>query len=122
MSSKKQKAKPKAEKVVLSKPEGKVPVAMVESRHLGGMITRAGRGFSMAELSGAKVPMIHARKWGLPTDPLRSTALEGNVKALGKWYTPVAKAAKAPPKVEEAAEPEEKPAKKKATRKKKAEA
>ena len=125
MSSKKQKAK--AVKAVPVMPAGKMPVAMVKARHLDGMVTRRGRGFSMAELEGGKVPADIARKWGLSVDPLRGSALESNVKALEKWYAPVAKAAAERPKAPEP-EPEEekpkeekpkKPAKKPAAKKKK---
>ena len=130
MSSKKAKAKSKAEakpkpqKAVATRPTGRMPHAIVEARHLGVMVSRPGRGFSVGELSGAKVQLLAARRWGVPTDPLRRSTLESNVKALEKWFSSVTKAA-VPVKKTPEPEPEpvkpEKLAKKKVVRKKKRE-
>jgi ribosomal protein L13E len=79
---KKVQAKPKP---ALARPSGKVPEAMVFSRHGIGMVSRHGRGFSVTELSGAGIAPRTAAKWGATIDPRRRSTLEGNVTALKAW-------------------------------------
>ncbi len=110
-------AKPKtAVRQEIKKPTGHVPKANVISRHGVGMITRAGKGFSIGELSAASLPANLAGEWGVPTDFRRRSVLEQNVEALKKWHTaPSHKVESTPPRKI----PEEKPAKKRPPRKKK---
>ena len=67
------------------KPTGKAPEAMVTSRHGVGFVTRQGRGFSMAELSGAGLSRNLASNWGLRLDPRRRSVVDSNVLSLKGW-------------------------------------
>ena len=78
-------------KAVLGRPKGAVPEAEVSSRHEGGLVQRAGKGFSFEELSGAGVPLRLARRWGVRVDGRRRSALGPNVRALKSWFVPVRK-------------------------------
>ncbi len=69
-------------------PTGRTPFAVISSRHEGSMVQRHGRGFSIAELREAELPMPLARRWGVQVDALRRTSLNNNVGALKGWYTP----------------------------------
>ncbi len=111
------KKEPKLARQEIKKPSGHIPIATVISRHGTGMINRAGKGFSMGELSSADLPVNLAGNWGVPRDFRRRSVLEPNVQSLKKWFTVHhTKVEAAPP------EPagEAKPTKKRATRKKKA--
>jgi ribosomal protein L13E len=79
------KAKEPKPRPSFARPSGKVPEAMVMSRHGTGMVTRHGRGFSVAELSGAGIPPRTAARWGAMIDPRRRSTLEENVTALKAW-------------------------------------
>jgi ribosomal protein L13E len=79
---KKVEAKPKHS---LASPSGKVPEAMVMSRHGTGMVSRHGRGFSLAELSAAGISPRTAAGWGAMVDPRRRSTLEWNLTALKTW-------------------------------------
>lgn len=81
----KKEVKKTPKKPTMTRPSGRVPEAMVMSRHGTGMISRQGRGFSLAELSGAGIPSRTAAIWGAMIDPRRRSALEGNVSALKAW-------------------------------------
>jgi len=82
----KKKAEPtKAAKEMPVKPTGKAPEAMISSRHGTGVVTRAGRGFSIGELAGAGLPRNLASKWGLRLDLRRRSVLESNVTSLRSW-------------------------------------
>ncbi len=86
-----------------ARPAGKAPVAMVESRHETGMVTRPGRGFSLGELSGAGVNPRLAASWGIRVDYRRRSVLDGNVKSLkGRGVPQPAK--RAPPAAKRAEE------------------
>src|SRR2546428_12375639 len=85
-----QKREPKAEKAktrveIESLPKGPPPLAMVNTRHAGGMIERAARGFSLGELSASALSFERAKKWRVPLDIRRRTALDGNVTRLTSW-------------------------------------
>lgn len=76
----------KAEKkAVPQRPSGHVPTAMVTARHGLGTTTRAGRGFSLGELSGGGLPPGLAAKWGVRIDLRRRSVLDGNVSSLRAW-------------------------------------
>jgi len=82
----KKKAEPaKVAKATPVKPTGKAPEAMITSRHGTGVVTRLGRGFSMAELAGAGLPRTLALKWGLRLDLRRRSVVENNVSSLKSW-------------------------------------
>ena len=83
------KTEPKASPL---RPEGRAPQAMVEARHGTGMITRAGRGFSLGELSGGGLTPGLAARWGVRVDARRRSVLEGNVGSLRAWHATGAKA------------------------------
>ena len=132
MNSKTKKSKPRAKKEMGEpgkavpkewRPSGRAPEAAVASRHGVDIISRAGKGFSKGELSGASLPGKLASAWGVPTDIRRRSVIEANVESLRKWYSPPAKATGKPARA--AAAPAEgpttpeKPAKKRAVRKKK---
>ncbi len=74
-----------------SLPKGPPPLAMVNTRHAGGMIVRAARGFSLGELSASALSFERAKKWRVPLDIRRRTALDGNVARLTGWLHVVAK-------------------------------
>ena len=74
------------------RPTGKVPEAVVESRHGIGMVTRPGRGFSLGELTGAGLASRTAAGWGARVDVRRRSVLEGNVALLKGWGGHPAKA------------------------------
>jgi ribosomal protein L13E len=96
------------------RPAGRVPEAMVMSRHGTGMISRHGRGFSLGELAGAGLSPGLAARWGVMVDSRRRSVLEGNVSSLRGWSTRAAsgalrkEAGAAEAKVEEVAEEIEK--------------
>ena len=73
-------------------PTGRVPGAVVMSRHDGAMVTRPGRGFSLGEFSGAGVAPRLAAKWGAQVDLRRRSVLDDNVGALRAWHATGAKA------------------------------
>ena len=83
-------------------PKGPPPLAMVNTRHAGGMIERAARGFSLGELSASALPFERAKKWRVPLDIRRRTALDGNVARLTGWLHVVAKPKPEKPTVETA--------------------
>ena len=102
-----QKREPKAEKAktrveIESLPKGPPPLAMVNTRHAGGMIERAARGFSLGELSASALSFERAKKWRVPLDIRRRTALDGNVTRLTGWLHVVAKPKPEKPTVETA--------------------
>ena len=66
-------------------PKGPPPLAMVNARHAGGMIERAARGFSLGELSASALSFERAKKWRVPLDIRRRTALDDNVTRLTSW-------------------------------------
>ncbi len=68
-----------------SRPKGPPPIAMVNARHAGGMMERAARGFSLGELSASILSFERAKKWRVPLDVRRRTALDGNVTRLTSW-------------------------------------
>ncbi len=68
-----------------SRPKGPPPIAMVNARHAGGMMERAARGFSLGELSESILSFERAKKWRVPLDVRRRTALDGNVTRLTSW-------------------------------------
>src|SRR3989442_6384732 len=84
-----EKAKTRVETEML--PKGPPPLAMVNTRHAGGMIERAARGFSLGELSASALSFERAKKWRVPLDIRRRTALDGNVTRLTSWLHVVAK-------------------------------
>ena len=69
----------------LPRPRAVPPLAHVRARHEGEMITRAGRGFSLGELTASRLPFGAARQWGLQLDLRRRTVLEENVQAIKAW-------------------------------------
>jgi len=109
-----QKREPKAEKAktrveIESLPKGPPPLAMVNTRHAGGMIERAARGFSLGELSASALSFERAKKWRVPLDIRRSTALDGNVTRLTSWLHVVAKPKPEKPAVETAVKAKKQP-------------
>ena len=74
------------------RPTGRAPGAMVMARRGSVMVTRAGRGFSLRELSGAGLAPRLAAKWGAQIDLRRRSVLDGNVGALKAWHATGAKA------------------------------
>ena len=72
---------------VRARPSGRVPTAMVFSRHSSGMLSREGRGFSVGELSEAGVEPRLAAKWGVWVDGRRRSTLAENVSSLKGWHT-----------------------------------
>ena len=74
------------------RPTGRVPGAMVMSRHGSSMVTRPGRGFSLGELSGAGLAPRLAARWGAQVDFRRRSVLDDNVNALKAWHATGAKA------------------------------
>jgi ribosomal protein L13E len=89
--SSKQAKKQGSKAVAKEKPEGpkrpaaKAPKAVVSARHGTGMVTRAGRGFSLGELSGAGLAPRLASMWGARIDYRRRSVLEPNVASLRSW-------------------------------------
>ncbi len=77
------------------RPSGRVPEAMVSSRHGTGMVTRLGRGFSFGELSSAGLAPGLASEWGARVDARRRSILDGNVDSLKGWAGHAAQAKKA---------------------------
>jgi len=69
-----------------SPPKGPPPVALVNTRHHGGMIERAARGFSPGELSASRLSFEKAKRWRVPLDPRRRSVLDGNVERLKNWH------------------------------------
>ncbi len=67
------------------RPSGRVPMAMVSSRHGTDTVTRLGRGFSFGELAGAGLAPRLASKWGVSVDLRRRSVLEHNVSSLKSW-------------------------------------
>ena len=100
-AAKKAPAKAEAPMIDVPKTAGKPPSAMVLARHGDGMRQRAGRGFSYAELSEARLSPADSMKMGLAVDHLRRSMLPSNVDLLKGWYTP-------PPIVSTAKEPKAK--------------
>ncbi|MDG7007995.1 MAG: ribosomal protein L13e [Nitrososphaerota archaeon] len=80
-------------KVQHPRPSARIPLAMVTARHGTGTITRAGRGFSLGELSGGGLTRPLAARWGVKVDQKRRSVLEGNVAALKTWHSSGAEAA-----------------------------
>ncbi len=68
-----------------SRPKGPSPIAIVNARHAGEMMERAARGFSLGELSASILSFERAKKWRVPLDVRRRTALDGNVTRLTSW-------------------------------------
>jgi len=92
-----------------SLPKGPPPLAMVNTRHAGGMIERAARGFSLGELSASALSFERAKKWRVPLDIRRRTALDGNVTRLTSWLHVVAKPKTEKPTVETAVKAKKQP-------------
>ena len=92
-----------------SLPKGPPPLAMVNTRHAGGMIERAARGFSLGELSASALSFERAKKWRVPLDIRRRTALDGNVTRLTNWLHVVAKPKPEKPTVETAVKAKKQP-------------
>jgi len=90
-------------------PKGPPPLAMVNTRHAGGMIERAARGFSLGELSASALSFERAKKWRVPLDIRRRTALDGNVTRLTGWLHFVAKPKPEKPTVETVVKAEKPP-------------
>ena len=76
---------PAPQKPAVPRPAARAPVAEVSARHGGSLVSRSGRGFSLAELAEAPVADREARRWGLSVDYRRRSKLSGNVAALKKW-------------------------------------
>jgi ribosomal protein L13E len=76
------------------RPTGRVPSAMVVSRHGTGMVTRAGKGFSFGELSEAKIVPRMASQWGARLDGRRRSVVQANVDALKEWGSHAVKVAR----------------------------
>ncbi|MDA4125820.1 MAG: 60S ribosomal protein L13 [Thaumarchaeota archaeon] len=74
------------------RPTGRVPTATVEARHGMGMVTRAGKGFSLAELSDAGIVPRMASKWGARLDGRRRSMIQANVNSLKNWGSHAVKA------------------------------
>ena len=89
---------PRVAKPEVVKPLGSVPGATVSARRGSVMIERAGKGFSLGELSDGGLSLRLAKRWGVPLDPRRRSVLQGNVAALKKWFVQPKKAVEAPPK------------------------
>ena len=92
-----------------SLPRGPPPLAMVNARHAGGMIERAARGFSLGELSASALSFERAKRWRVPLDIRRRTALDGNVTRLTSWLHVVAKPKPEKPTVETVVKAKEPP-------------
>src|SRR5207245_8263129 len=92
-----------------SLPKGPPPLAMVNARHAGGMIERAARGFSLGELSASALSFERAKRWRVPLDIRRRTALDGNVTRLTSWLHVVAKPKPEKPAVETAVKAKKQP-------------
>jgi len=90
-------------------PKGPPPLAMVNTRHAGGIIERAARGFSLGELSASALSFERAKKWRVPLDIRRRTALDGNVTRLTSWLHVVAKPKPEKPAVETAVKAKKQP-------------
>ena len=87
-----------------ARPAGRVPTATVVSRHGTGMVTRAGKGFSLGELAEANIVPRMASRWGARLDGRRRSVIQANVTSLKNWGSRAAKAerpAEAIRKVEE---------------------
>jgi ribosomal protein L13E len=95
---------PKAKREKPSRPAGKTPQAIVTARHGTGSVTRAGRGFSMGELSSAGIDPHLASSWGLRLDARRRSLIPGNLDTLKKWGTHPGLAKKAEGRLKEAEE------------------
>jgi len=102
-----EKAKTRVETEML--PKGPPPLAMVNTRHAGGIIERAARGFSLGELSASALSFERAKKWRVPLDIRRRTALDGNVTRLTSWLHVVAKPKPEKPAVETAVKAKKQP-------------
>jgi ribosomal protein L13E len=70
-----------------AKPSGRVPFALVTSRHGIGTVSRHGKGFSLGELSEAGFEPNLATKWGVWVDHRRRSTLQENVNSLKGWHT-----------------------------------
>src|SRR3989442_5650375 len=92
-----------------SLPRAPPPLAMVNARHAGGMIERAARGFSLGELSASALSFERAKRWRVPLDIRRRTALDGNVTRLTSWLHVVAKPKPEKPAVETAVKAKKQP-------------
>src|SRR2546427_5651243 len=104
-----EKQKPKTRVEMGPPPKGPPPIAMVNTRHAGGMIERAARGFSLGELSASALSFERAKKWRVPLDIRRRTALDGNVTRLTRWLHVVAKPKLEKPTVETAVKAKKQP-------------
>jgi ribosomal protein L13E len=67
------------------KPEGEVPVSLVNVRHRGLMKQRRARGYSWSELSSAGIAIDLAKRWDLPIDIRRRSLIMENVDRLRSW-------------------------------------
>ena len=72
-------------KVGQPRPAGRPPVALVPSRHRGGMVSREGRGFSLGEISRAGLVPAVASRWGVRVDLRRRSVIDGNVASVRSW-------------------------------------
>jgi ribosomal protein L13E len=77
---------------VNTRPSGRAPTANVLARRGKGMITRAGKGFSIGELSEANIVPRLAWEWGARLDGRRRSVLDSNVQSLKSWGSHVQKA------------------------------
>lgn len=107
-SQEKKSEAPRVKREKVSRPAGKVPEAIVTARHGTGLVTRAGRGFSIGELSGAGMAPRLASGWGLRLDARRRSVIQGNVNSLKKWEAHSGLAEKAEGRVKEVEEEVEK--------------
>ncbi len=78
-------AQPRESRIVIARPTGKVPVAVVSARHGGDVKSRPGRGFSIGELRGAGLARGLVTRWGAVVDLRRRSILENNVASLKSW-------------------------------------
>ena len=73
-------------KAKILKPSGPVPIAQVDPYN-SGIVSRAGRGFSLQELKEGNMTPQVAKKLGLYVDKRRSTKKEENVSLLKSWLS-----------------------------------
>lgn len=81
-----------AEAVAPARPTGRVPMATVVARHGTGTVTRAGKGFSLGELTEAKIAPRMASRWGARLDGRRRSVMQANVTSLKNWGSHAVKA------------------------------
>jgi ribosomal protein L13E len=90
-SGEKESSRTNAEAAAPARPTGRVPEATVVARHGTGMVTRAGKGFSLGELAEAKIVPRMASRWGARLDGRRRSVIQANVTSLKTWGSHVVK-------------------------------